>query len=67
MKKLGACLLTLMLVVGSTMVGLGSQVSVSSETVTCGENQYQVPKVIPDPRRSVEVICVDNVDITGNV
>ena len=68
MKKLGALLIALFLVVGSTFVGSKQTVTVANDKeVTCGENQFPVPKVIPDPRRSVEIICLDNVDITGSL
>ena len=68
MKKLGACLIALFLVVGSSVLGPQKAVSVASDVeVQCGENQFQVPKLIPDPRRSVEIICVDNVEITGTL
>ena len=68
MKKIGALFLALFLVVGSTFVGSKQTVTVASDAeVTCGENQFPVPKVIPDPRRSVEIICLDNVDITGTL
>ena len=64
MKKISALFVALFLVVGSSLL-VQPKKAVSNENVTCGDNQYPVPKVIPDPRRSVEVFCVDNIDITG--
>ena len=60
MKKLGACLIGLFLVVGSSLI-MGPGQATSNDKVTCSEDQFLVPI---DNR---EFTCVDNVKITGTL